>query len=93
VQQLLDSILKKASEKGLTKIPPEPDYLKTLAEQIEAFADREVFQEAAAEIKTGKNRSLDSLYAQKLRQYFERIASRGSSRFPYTDSDTQCVED
>jgi hypothetical protein len=75
VQQLLDSILKKASEKGLTQIPPEPDYLKTLAEQIEAFADEEVFQEAAAEIKTGKNRSLDSLYAQKLRQYFERIAS------------------
>ena len=72
VQQLLDSILKKASEKGLTKIPPEPDYLKTLAELIEAFADEEVFQEAAAEIKTGKNRSLKSLYAQQLRLYCEQ---------------------
>ncbi len=72
VQQLLDSILKKASEKGLTKIPPEPDYLKTLAEQIEAFVDEEVFQEAAAEIKTGKNRSLKSLYAQQLRLYCEQ---------------------
>jgi hypothetical protein len=79
VQQLLERILKKASEKGLTQIPPQPDYLKTLAEQIEAFADREVFQEAAAEIKTGKNRSLDSLYAQKLLQYFEQAASRGDS--------------
>ena len=72
VQQLLDSILKKASEKGLTKIPPEPDYLKTLAELIEAFADEEVFQEAAAEIKTGKNRSLKSLYAQQLRLYLQQ---------------------
>lgn len=69
VQQLLDTILKKAEEKGLTKIPPEPDYLKTLAEQIEAFADEEAFQEAAAEIRTGKNRSLNSLYAQQLRLY------------------------
>ncbi|WP_019503855.1 hypothetical protein [Pleurocapsa sp. PCC 7319] len=72
VQQLLDSILKKAEAKGLTKIPPEPDYLKTLAEQIEAFADEEVFQEAAAEIKTGKNRSLKSLYAQQLQHYCEQ---------------------
>lgn len=72
VQQLFDSILKKALEKGLTKNPPEPDYLKTLAEQIEGFADAEVFQEATAEIKAGKNRSLNSLYAQKLRLYFEQ---------------------
>ena len=71
-QQLLDSLLKKASEKGLTKLPPEPDYLKTLVEQIEAFADEEVFQEAAAEIKIGKNRSLNSLYAEQLRFYFEK---------------------
>ena len=66
IQKLLDSILKMASEKGLTEIPPKLEYLQALNEQIEAFADREVFQEAAAELKTGKNRSLDSLYAQKL---------------------------
>ncbi|MDJ0717454.1 MAG: hypothetical protein QNJ54_25085 [Prochloraceae cyanobacterium] len=72
VQQLLESILKKASEKGLTKIPPEPQYLKTLAELIEAFADEEVFFEATAEIKAGKNRSLKSLYAQELRLYFKQ---------------------
>ena len=71
VQELLESILSRASMKGLTKIPPKPDYLKTLAEQIEAFADEEVFQEAAAEIKAGKNRSLNSFYAQQLRLYFE----------------------
>ncbi len=74
VQQLLGSILNKVSLKGFTTRPPEPDYLKNLAEQIEAFADAEVFQEAAAEIKAGKNRSLKSLYAQQLRLYFdERI--------------------
>lgn len=67
VQQLLEKILNQASLKGLTRIPPEPDYLKTLAQQIEMFADQEVFQAAAAEIKAGKNRSFKSLYAQKLR--------------------------
>ena len=72
VQQLLGSILNKVSLKGFTASPPEPDYLKNLAEQIEAFADAEVFQEAAAEIKAGKNRSLNSLYAQQLRLYFEQ---------------------
>ena len=66
LQKLLDSILEKASEKGLTEIPPKIEYLKVLGEQVEAFADREVFQEAAAEIKSGRNRSLDSLYAQHL---------------------------
>ncbi len=69
VKHLLDSILKKAEEKGLTKIPPEPDYLKTLAEQIEALVDEEIFTEAAEEMRAGKSRSMDSLYAQQLRFY------------------------
>ncbi len=72
VQQLLDSILKVAEEKGLTKLPPEPNYLKTLADQIEAFADEEIFTEAAEEIRAGKNRSMDSFYAQQLRLYLEQ---------------------
>jgi hypothetical protein len=66
VQQLLASILKKAQEKGLTQIPPPADYLQSLAEQIEAFADAEIFQEAGEEIRAGKNRKMESLYAQQL---------------------------
>ncbi|MDJ0619729.1 MAG: hypothetical protein QNJ63_23810 [Calothrix sp. MO_192.B10] len=69
VQNLLETILQKAQEKGLSTNPPEPDYLKNLAEQIEAFADGEVFQQAAEELKAGKNRSMDSVYAQQLRLY------------------------
>lgn len=72
VQQLLDRMLHKARELGLTKIIPEPDYLKSLAEQIEAFVDEEIFQEAAAEIRAGKSRSMDSFYAQQLRFYFQK---------------------
>jgi hypothetical protein len=72
VQQVLDRTLEKAKDKGLSQIPPEPDYLKTLLEQIEAFADAEIFQEAAEEIRAGKNRSMNSLYAQQLRLYFEQ---------------------
>jgi hypothetical protein len=72
LQQLLDTILEKAKDMGLTKIPPAPDYLKTVSEQIEAFTDEEIFQEAAAEIRAGKNRSLDSLYAQKLLSHLDK---------------------
>jgi hypothetical protein len=73
VQQILDKMLEKAQDMGLTKIPAAPDYLKNLSEQIEAFADAEIFQQAAEEIKAGKNRSMSSLYAQQLRVYFEKI--------------------
>lgn len=69
VQKLLDTMLQKAYTKGLTSIPPEPEYLKTLAEQIENFVDVEVFIEAEEEIRAGRNRSLDSVYAQKLQNY------------------------
>ena len=55
---------------AINKVVTKPDYLKTLLEQIEAFADAEIFQEAVEEIRAGKNRSMDSLYAQQLRVYF-----------------------
>jgi hypothetical protein len=68
VQQVIEKILEVAHSKGLTEIPPKIEYLKTVVEQIEAFADAEIFQEAAEEIRAGKSRSLDSLYAQELRR-------------------------
>ncbi|WP_248277212.1 hypothetical protein [Brasilonema octagenarum] len=71
VKQVLDSVLSKAEEKGLTKIPAEPEYVKKLAEEIEAFADEEIFREAAEEIRVGKGRSMNSLYAQQIRKYIE----------------------
>jgi len=74
VNKVLDSTIALAQEKGLTQIPPEPEYLKTLIEQIEAFADVEFFKEAAEEIKAGKNREMNSLYARQLRVYFSNIA-------------------
>lgn len=69
VQQLLGPILEKAQSKGLAATPPEPSYLKTLTEQIEAFLDAEIFEEAASEIKAGKNRLMDSVYAEQLKGY------------------------
>jgi len=69
VQQLLKPILEKAQSKGLASKPPEPTYLKALTEQIEAYVDTSIFEEAVSEIKAGKNRSMDSVYAQHLKQY------------------------
>ncbi|HEY9658287.1 MAG TPA: hypothetical protein V6C65_07535, partial [Allocoleopsis sp.] len=74
VQQLLNQVLVKAQEKGLTSNPPHPDYLKTLAEQIEAYVDEEIFREAGEEIRAGKNRSMDSAYAKQLRLYLEQCS-------------------
>lgn len=75
VEKLLDSILTTAQEKSLINMPPEPNYLKNLAEQIENFVDIEIFQEAGDEIRTGKNRSLNSFYAQQLLSYFAQIST------------------
>lgn len=72
VQQILEPILEKAHAKGLASNPPEPSYLRTLIEQIEAFVDAEIFTSAVSEIKAGKNRLLDSIYAQQLKRYVEQ---------------------
>jgi hypothetical protein len=73
IKKLMDKMLELAEKKGLTQIPPNPDYLKNLAEQIEAFADEEIFQKAAEEIRAGKSRLMDSLYAQQLRISLQNI--------------------
>ncbi len=74
VQQLLEPILAKAQAQGFASKPPKPTELKTLTEQIEAFVDAEIFAEAASEIKAGKNRLMDSVYAQQLKRYVEQNA-------------------
>ena len=66
VQKLLTSILEKAREKGLTENPPKLEYLQSLIKQAEAFADAEIFTEAAKEIRAGKNRKMESRYSQQL---------------------------
>jgi hypothetical protein len=66
VEYCLQQILAKAQQMGFAQHPPAPDYLKNLMEQVEAFADREVFQKAAEELHAGKNRLLNSVYAQHL---------------------------
>ncbi len=67
VEQMLESILKLAAEKGLTKIPPSANYLKTLTEQVELYIDGEIFQEATEEMRTGRNRKMNSAYADAIR--------------------------
>ena len=69
--QLLERMLQIAQAKGLTKIPPAPDYLEALVAQIEAFADAEIFQPAVEEIQAGKNRQMASVYARQLRSYLK----------------------
>jgi hypothetical protein len=71
IRRVLTQILKKAEQKGLTDLPPAPNYLENLSQQIEALADADVFQEAFEEIQAGKNRQMKSVYAQQLCHYLE----------------------
>ncbi|KAM3096690.1 hypothetical protein ACKFKG_10575 [Phormidesmis sp. 146-35] len=73
VQQVLDRLLKQAQQKGFAQTPPEPNYLRTLAEQVEAVADQEIFQEAVEEMRAGKSRSFNSVYAQQLRVHLNTL--------------------
>jgi hypothetical protein len=75
IRQVLHKTLAKAEAKGLISLPPTPDYLESLVQQIEAVADFEIFQEAFDEIQAGKNRSLKSVYAQALCCYLDKCAN------------------
>lgn len=72
-QRLLDAILKQAQVRGLASDPPEPAYLSQLMTQLESFLDEKLFSEAAAELKAGKNRSLESDYAQQLTVHLQQL--------------------
>ncbi|ASC72700.1 hypothetical protein XM38_036580 [Halomicronema hongdechloris C2206] len=72
LEKLLDIILVRANEMGLTAIPPQPNYLSNLMEQLELLVDAEVFDEALQELqKPNKDRSFDSLYAVELRRFLQ----------------------
>lgn len=81
IQQLMEQILKKAQEKGFVKTPLDPDYLRCLGEQIEAFLDAEIFHGAAEEIRAGQHRSMDSLYAEYLRWSLKQL-TQSLQKFP-----------
>ncbi|BAY85948.1 hypothetical protein NIES267_54540 [Calothrix parasitica NIES-267] len=79
VEQMLESILKKAAEKGLTKIPPSANYLLTVTEQIESYVDGEIFQQAAEEIRAGRYRTMSSVYAKEIRSYIQECLEGGEA--------------
>ncbi|MEB3225960.1 MAG: hypothetical protein VKJ86_09170 [Synechococcus sp.] len=68
-ETLLAKLLDLARQKGIIVAEPDPNYLSSLCQQLEQFVDQELFTEAAAEIRSGKNRRFDSTYAQKLKHY------------------------
>ncbi|MDJ0708154.1 MAG: hypothetical protein QNJ46_33190, partial [Leptolyngbyaceae cyanobacterium MO_188.B28] len=69
VTKFLQALLEQIDDLDSTRLSTDPDYSRNLMHQLELFVDAEVFQAAAAEIRTSKNRSLESMYAQRLRRY------------------------
>ena len=72
LQQLMEKVLEAVQQKGILSEPPSPNYLQQLSEQLENFADSEIFQAAVAEMKAGSHRKLDSLYAKALLTIIEK---------------------
>ena len=72
IQKIISEILKKVQEKKFCVGSSSQEYIKNLAQEVECFADTEIFKEAAEEIRAGKNRTMNSLYAQQLRIYFQK---------------------
>ncbi len=72
-QLILEAILKLATQKGLTNIPPEENYFANLTKQVELYIDKEIFQEASEEMRTGTNRRMNSVYAQAICSYIQEV--------------------
>lgn len=71
-EKLLDIILVRSHEMGLTSIPPKPDYLSNLVKNIELLCDEEFFDFAFQELKNPK-KGKDSVYAKELYNYLKKI--------------------
>lgn len=71
IKEIIGEILHQVKEKKFPISLSSPEYLENLAIEVECFADTEIFKEAAEEIRAGKNRTMNSLYAQQLRVYFK----------------------
>lgn len=70
---MLEAILKLAAQKSLTNIPPSEKYFANLIKQVELYIDKEIFQEASEEMRTGTNRKMNSVYAQAICAYIQEV--------------------
>lgn len=68
LEKLLHALLQKAQELGFAEAPIQPGYLNNLMQELDSFVDETVFRDAVVELTNSKNRTMDSLYAQRIRQ-------------------------
>lgn len=73
LQTFSSNVLSTIEAQSLAPWPPTPDYLQQLMEQLEHFADSELFQAAVAEMKAGSHRNLNSTYAQQLLLCLDKV--------------------
>jgi hypothetical protein len=66
VSYLCEFLIELGEKQGFKQLKQDPNSLNYLTQQVEEYLDQEVFNLAAMEIKAGKNRSFNSLYAKKL---------------------------
>jgi hypothetical protein len=65
--RLIETLLTKAKQENWMEFPIRPNTLDSIITAVEEYIDDEAFNKAYAELKAGKNREFDSLYAERLR--------------------------
>ncbi|NEU73398.1 hypothetical protein PI95_012680 [Hassallia byssoidea VB512170] len=68
-EKFIDNISKTSTKYRVTTISTNPDYLKNVAESIRNYALNKTFNDAHAEIQSGKKQQKNSLFAQLIRRY------------------------
>lgn len=65
LEMLLNNILERAKQYDYVQLPLKPDYFDNLVHQLEEYIDKQIFEEAIAELRTSRN-AMNSLYAHRL---------------------------
>jgi hypothetical protein len=77
--QLIQVLLEKAKKQGWIEHSLHPSELDNIAQAVEAYLEAKTFKKARAELQAGKNREMNSIYAQRLRIILARYKNSYSS--------------
>ena len=72
-KMLIKNLIEKPVDSRFNSIPKSPEKLRNIATAIKEYIYQMAFKEAFAEIRAGKSRKRNSLFAQQLRHYLNRI--------------------
>jgi hypothetical protein len=77
-EKFIDKICKSPTKYRVTTICSNPDYLKNVADEIRSYALKKAFNDAHAEILSGKKQQKNSLFAKMTRRYLNDFIKKAA---------------